>query len=71
MKENLKLAVILFHHRWRYTFDLEVTGVCEDTVHLLAGQKRLKDKNKDQDVLPKVNKANMAGTMESIEEYLS
>ena len=26
-KENLKLAVFLFHHWWRCTFDWEVTGV--------------------------------------------
>ena len=41
-----------------------------DTVHLQAGQKRLKDEYNDSDVLPKVNKADMAGIMESIEEYL-
>ena len=34
------------------------------------GQKRLKDSYKDPDVLPKVNKADMAGMMESIVEYL-
>ena len=32
-------------------------GVHEDTVHLIAKQSRLKDKYKDPDVLPKVNKA--------------
>ena len=69
-KENLKLAVFLFHHWWRCTFDWEVMGVQEDTMHLLGGQKRLEDKYKDPDVLPKVNKADMEGTMESIEEYL-
>ena len=42
-QENLKLAVFLFHHQWRCTFDWDVTGVQEDTVHLLARQKRLKD----------------------------
>ena len=45
-------------------------GVCVDRVHLLAGQKRLKEKYKDPDVLPKVNKANMVGTIEDIKEYL-
>ena len=45
-------------------------GVHEDTVHLIAGQKRLKDKYKDPDMLPKVNKADIAGMMESIEECL-
>ena len=39
-------------------------------MHLLAGQKRLEDEYEDPDVILKVNKADMAGTMESIEEYL-
>ena len=39
-------------------------------MHLLAGQKRLKDVYKDPDVLPKVNKVDMEGMMEFIEEYL-
>ena len=42
-QENLKQAVFLFHQRWRCTFDWKLTGVQEDTVYLLAGQKRLKD----------------------------
>ena len=42
----------------------------ENTGHLLAGQKRLEDEYKDPDVLPKVNKADRAGTIESIKEYL-
>ena len=37
---------------------------------LLAGQKRLKDDYKDPDMLSKVNKVDMEGTMESIKEYL-
>ena len=45
-------------------------GVCEDTVHLLVGENRLKGKYNDQNMLPKVNKANMAVMMESIKEYL-
>ena len=45
-------------------------GVSEDTVCLLAGQKRLKDECKDADVLPKVNRINMAEMMEDIKEYL-
>ena len=44
-------------------------GVHEETMHLLAGQKRLKDVYKDPDMLSKINKADMAGTMESIKEY--
>ena len=36
---------------------------------MLARQKRLKDEYKDPDVLTKVNKADMAGMMESIKEY--
>ena len=43
-------------------------GVSEDTVHIIAGQKRLKDEYKDLDVLPKVNKADMTRIMEAIEE---
>ena len=42
----------------------------KDTICLLADQKRLKDECKDLDVLHNVNKADMAGTMEVIEEYL-
>ena len=45
-------------------------GVQKDTEHLLAGLKRLEDKYKDPDVLPEVNKADMARMMEFIEEYL-
>ena len=26
-QENLKLAIFLFHHRWRCTLDWEITGV--------------------------------------------
>ena len=43
---------------------------CVDTVCLLTGQKRLKNEYKDPDVLPKVNKADVIGTMEAINEYL-
>ena len=69
-QENLNLAVFLFHHWWKCTFDWKVTGVPEDTVDLLAGQKRLKDEYKDPNVPPKVNKAFMAEMMEFIKEYL-
>ena len=62
-QENLMLAAFLFHHRWRCTLDWEVRGVSENTGHLLAGQKRLEDEYKDPDVLPKVNKADRAGTI--------
>ena len=41
-QEKLKLVAFLFHHRWRCTFDWEITEVHEDTVCLLAGQKKLK-----------------------------
>ena len=41
---TLKLAAFLFHHRWICAIDWEVTGVHEDTVLLLARQRRLKDK---------------------------
>ena len=69
-QENLKLGVFLFHYRWRCTFDWEITGINEETVHFLSGQKKLKDKYKDPNVLPKINKSDMAETMESIKEYL-
>ena len=69
-QESLTLAVFILHHWWQCTFDWEVMGVCEETIHLLSGQKRLKDKFKDLDMLPKVNKASMVGMMESVEEYL-
>ena len=42
----------------------------ENTVCLLAGQKKLKDEYKDLNVLPKINKSDIEGMMESIEEYL-
>ena len=42
--------------------------MCEDTVHLLAIQKRLIDKHKDPGVLPKVNKAIMVRMMEAIKK---
>ena len=67
--KSMKLAAFLFHHRWRCT-DWEIMGVHEDTVHLLAGQKKINREYKDPDVLPKVNKSDMAGTMEAIKEYL-
>ena len=64
-QENIELAVFLFHHWWRCICDWKVTEMHEHTVHLLAGQKRPKNKYKDPNVLPKVNKTNMTGTMES------
>ena len=57
-QEHLKLAVFLFHYQWRSTFDC-----------LLAGQKKLKNEYKDPDVPLKVNKAEIAGTTDSIKEY--
>ena len=54
-QENLKLAAFIFHHMCRCTLNWKVMGVHEDTVHLLAGQKKLKDKYKDPDVLRKIN----------------
>ena len=50
-QENLKLVFSLFHHQLRCTFDWKVMEVCEETGCLLAGQKRLKDKYKDPDML--------------------
>ena len=69
-KENLKLATNPFDQRWRHSYAWEVMVLCEDTVCLLAGQKRLEDNYKDPDVLPKVNKADMTGMMEVIKGYL-
>ena len=45
-------------------------GVHVDTVHLLAGQKRLEDEYKDPDVPPKINESVIAGMMEAVKEYL-
>ena len=45
-------------------------GVNKDTVCLVTGKKKLKDEYKDHNVLPEINKSDMAGTMEAIEEYL-
>ena len=39
-------------------------------MHLLARIKRLEQKYKDPDLLPKVNKADIIETMEFIKEYL-
>ena len=69
-QEKLKLAAFLFHHSWRCTLNWEVMGVHEDTVCLLVGQKKLKDENKDHDMLPKINESDMAGMMEAYKEYL-
>ena len=69
-QESLKLAIFLFHHRWRCTLNWEVTGVNKNTVHLMMKQKKLKDECKDPNMLPKINKSDMAGMMEAIKEYL-
>ena len=63
----MKLAA-LSNHQWRCTLDWKVMVVC--IVCLLAWQKRLQDEYDDPDMLPKVNKANMAGMMKAIIEYL-
>ena len=39
-------------------------------MYILAGQKKLKDQYEDPNVLLTINKSDMAGMMESIEEYL-
>ena len=69
-QEDLKLAVIPLYHMWICTFDWEVMRGHDDTAHLVAEQKRHEDEYKDHDVISKVHKANMAGTMEAIKEYL-
>ena len=40
-QKSLKLAAFLIHHSWRCTFYWEITGVHEDKVHLLTGEKKL------------------------------
>ena len=47
---------------------MKATGIHDDTVHLLTGQKRLKDNYKYPDMLPKVNKAVITGTVEVIKK---
>ena len=37
---------------------------------LMTGQKKLEDECKDPDMLPKINKLDMAGIMKAIKEYL-
>ena len=69
-KENLMLATFLIHHRWRCIYDCEVTKVLEDAIHNLAKQRKLENEDCDQDVLPKVDKVHMEGTIEVIEKYL-
>ena len=69
-QENLKLTAFLFHHWWQCTLDWEIMGMNKGMVHFLVGQKKLEDENKDPEMLPKINKSDMAGMMESIEEYL-
>ena len=69
-QENLKLVAFLFHYQWGCTIDWEVMEVQKSPVHLLAGQKKLKDEYKNPDMQPKINKFDVAGTMESIKEYL-
>ena len=59
-QENLKVAVFLVHHRWRYTLKWEIMGVNEETLLLMAGQKKLEDEYKDPNVLLKINKSDIA-----------
>ena len=42
----------------------------EDIVHCLAGQKRFEDDSKEPDLLPNVNKADMAKIIEAIKKFL-
>ena len=50
---------------------LEVKEVQEETVSKFRSQMKLVDEQKDPDLLPKVNKTNMAGMIEAIKTYLS
>ena len=69
-QENLQLDIFIFHHKLRCTFDGEVMGVWEGTVHLFACQKRLEDKYRDPNMLPEVRRVDIAWTMVTMEEYL-
>ena len=69
-QEHRKFAAFLFLHRWRCTLDWETMGVNEETIYFLVDQKKLKDECKDPSMLPKINKSDMTGMMESIKEYL-
>ena len=42
----------------------------EDTLYIISGQKKLEDEYRDANVLPKINKSDMARTMEAIKKYL-
>ena len=68
--ENLKWAFFLFYHQCRCTFDWEIKGVNEETIHKFSFQKKLGDKYEDPDMLPKVNKSDMMGMKKAIKEYL-
>ena len=59
-QENLFIAVVQIHNWKRCTFEWDATGVNKKVVHLLAGQKKLEDMNKDPEMLPNPNKADMA-----------
>ena len=69
-QEILKIAIFLFHHRWRCTLDWEIMEVNEGTVCLRAGQEKLKVEYKDPNMLPKINKLDITGTMKAIKKYL-
>ena len=45
-------------------------GVNEDTLCLVAGQKKLKDEYNDPNMLLMINKSDVIGTMEALKEYL-
>ena len=62
-QENMKLAAFIFPLRWGYTFDWVIMLVDEETVHFLAGKKKLEDEYKDPHMLPQINKSDIAGTV--------
>ena len=41
----------------------------EKTVHQLAGHKKLEDEYVDPNMLPKINKSDIAGMMEAMEKH--
>ena len=56
-QENLRLADFLFYYSWRCIIEWKVMKMQEETAHKFAHQWKLDNKYKNQDVLPKVNKA--------------
>ena len=50
--------------------DWEIMGVNKETMHFLAGQKKLEDEYKIPNMMLKINKSDMVGMIEFIKEFL-